>query len=249
MEEKAEKLGVNGFVGRSQPITEMKPRIDGSGWKVIVKCHQLVDKSVSLGLAWGFEKPHALRVSTLALRLFDQLQPLHGMGNTERIWLRTAALLHDIAKPRHPRCHHKVARDVILKATELPFRRGDRVMIALAARYHRGSLPNKAHAYYRDLDAESRRYVAKLAALLRLADGLDKGRTGVAEELRCQIDGDRVRLTAFSRGFPSIDKALRKSDLFTKVFGNRVLIDVETIHPCLGFNLDPADEMAYARSA
>lgn len=211
--------------------------------------NSIIDKAISLGTAYHFEMEHALRVSRLALRLFDELQDRHAMGNTERIWLRTAALLHDVGKKRNPRYHHKVARDIVLNAAELPLRREERVMIGLVARYHRGPLPHKGHSYFRDLEPDARRYVAKLAALLRLADGLDKGRAGLVEDLRCRRRDGSVRLRLFSRGPLAIDKAVRKADLFTKMFGRRLSVEVETIPPGLGFCLDSADEMAYVQSA
>lgn len=211
--------------------------------------NQLVDTTISLGAAWHFERQHALRVSRLALRLFDQLQPLHGMGNTERIWLRTAALLHDVGKRQDPRRHHKVARDIILKASALPLRRQERVMVGLIARYHRGPLPSLEHSHFRDLDPAARCYVVKLAALLRLADGLDKGRVGLVEDLRCGVEAHSVKLTVFSRGILPARKAQRKADLFDRTFDKRVVVDVEAIHHCLGFCLDSTTEMAYAQSA
>jgi len=179
--------------------------------------------------------------------LFDQLQLLHGMGNTERIWLRAAALLHDIGKKQNPRYHHKTARDIILKASELPFRRGERVMIGLVARYHRGPLPSKRHSYFGDLEPEARQYVTKLAALLRLADGLDKGRAGLVEGLCCEAGGRSVRLTLFGRGAPGAGKVLRKADLFEKTFSKRVAIDFERSREYLGFSLDSVAESPYTQ--
>ena len=63
---------------------------------------EIVNAIIGIGEAYGFETEHALQVTRLALRLFDELQPLHGMGNTERIWLRAAAMLHDVGKARGP---------------------------------------------------------------------------------------------------------------------------------------------------
>ncbi len=208
----------------------------------------MVDRTLSVGTFYQFERDHALRVSRLALRLFDQLQPMHGMGNTERIWLRTAALLHDVGKRVNRRYHHKVSRDIIVEASELPFRRPERILIGLAARYHRGALPNKQHAYFRDLESDARRYVAKLAALLRLADGLDKGRAGLVEDLWCEGEGQSVQLTLLGRGAPATPKILRKADLFEKVFRRRLAIASEIAGGRVGLSLDSTAEIPYSRT-
>ncbi len=55
-------------------------------------------------------------------------------------------------------------------------------MIGLVARYHRGQLPASGTLTSK-IWADDRHYVAKLAALLRLADGLDKARAGRVKDL------------------------------------------------------------------
>ncbi len=186
----------------------------------------MIDTIRGVGEAYGFEAGHAVQVMRLALRLFDDLQPLHGMGNTERIWLRAAAMLHDVGKSQDPKNHHKAAQEIIIGSPKLPFTDEQRVIIGLVARYHRGSQPQGDHKYYRDLDAETQLYVRKLASLLRLADGLDKGHRGLVEGLRCDIRRRRVRMTVMSREPLSTDSPKGKADLFEGVFRRRVVLQV-----------------------
>lgn len=207
---------------------------------------EITNNIVEFGKSYRFDKDHAYRVSRLSLRLFDRLQPLHEMGNTERIWLHAAALLHDIGKPQDHRDHHKAARDLILHSASLPFRAAERPIIALVARYHRGSLPEGDHAYFRDLDAESQLYVAKLASLLRLADGLDEGRAGLVDDVFCQIRPRCVLLRALSRDTVSLRKVLRKADLFGRTFGRDVVVGVEIVPAHLDLGLDSKAAPAYA---
>lgn len=214
----------------------------------MVNYSDTIDRTLLLGRSYRFEKDHALRVSRLALRLFDQLQPLHDMGNTEWIWLRTGALLADAGKRINPKDHRKVARDIIVDASDLPFRRPQRILIGLVARYHRGALPNRRHASFRDLEPEARRYVARLAALLRLADGLDKGRAGLVEEVRCTVERGTVWLTLFGQGAPTADKVRRKADLLEKVFARSVVINSKPTCERLGFSLASTDETPYSQT-
>jgi exopolyphosphatase/pppGpp-phosphohydrolase len=158
------------------------------------------------------------------LRLFDELQPLHGMGNTERIWLRAAAMLHDVGKAQDPKGHHKMAQEIIICCSQLPFRAEERVIIGLVARYHRGSLPQGDHRHFQDLDTDSRRYVKRLASLLRLADGLDKGHCDLVEALECEIRRRRVHVRVVSREPLNIGSALSKADLFERVFQKKAIL-------------------------
>lgn len=196
------------------------------------------------GESFGVDMDHARHVSGLALQLFDQLQPLHGLGNTERIWLRAAAILHDIAKTQDRRNHHKLARNIIIDASDLPFRREERVVIGLVARYHRGSLPRDDHKHFATLDRDSRLYVRRLAALLRLADGLDKGHFQLVRRICCDARRNAVHLRVTSRDVLPLGEIQAKAGLFEGVFRRRVSIHVcvdrSRFGPGLDFDASPA---------
>ncbi len=209
---------------------------------------RIIKGIIDLGVACRFEGHHALRVSTLALRLFDDLQRLHAMGSTEKIWLRAAALLHDIGKSQGSKRHHKVARDIILNSPELPFRWEERVVIALVARYHRGPGPHPRHDDFGALEPDAQRCVAKLAALLRLADGLDKGRSTLAGNVGCEICPRCVLLQVISPGLLAVDKVLRKANLFEEVFGRRVVVKIEMALSSPELHLDSISDFAYAEA-
>ena len=91
------------------------------------------------------ERQHPIQVRRLSCMLFDELQSLHHMGNTERIWLQIAALLHDIGKSICAKDHNKQSRDMIINAAELQLGQKERILVGLIARYHRGALPNRSH--------------------------------------------------------------------------------------------------------
>lgn len=205
----------------------------------------IVNAVIEIGEAYGFETNHALQVAGLALRLFDELQPLHGMGNTERIWLRAAALLHDVGKNQDPKDHHKVAQEIIIRSSKLPFRAEERVIIGLIARYHRGPLPQEDHKYFEDLDADARRYVRKLASLLRLADGLDKGHRDLVRGLHCDIRRRRVHIMLVSQDTLEIDSGLNKADLFESVFRKTVVLHTTAIKQSRASQLDLDVGLAY----
>jgi len=49
-----------------------------------------------LARRYHYPNVHSPHTAKLAVSLFDQTQPIHGMGEAEREWLEYAALLHDI---------------------------------------------------------------------------------------------------------------------------------------------------------
>jgi exopolyphosphatase/guanosine-5'-triphosphate,3'-diphosphate pyrophosphatase len=118
---------------------------------------------------------HATHVARLALALFDATQSLHELGPREREWLEYAALLHDIGGLISYERHHKHSQYLILHGDLRGFEPDEIVLMALVARYHRQSAPRKSHADFSALPAPRRRIVRLLAAMLRLAEGLDRG--------------------------------------------------------------------------
>jgi exopolyphosphatase/guanosine-5'-triphosphate,3'-diphosphate pyrophosphatase len=85
-------------------------------------------------------------------------------------------------------------------------------------------LPKAKHEYYSGLRVQDREVVRKLAALLRLADALDRDHEGSVRGLRCEIDDDEVRIVALcSREAEAMLRRLQeRADLFTEVFGREV---------------------------
>ena len=190
--------------------------------------NKLIDNIINLGRSKDFDERHALDVNRIALAIFDQLQVLHRMGNTERLWLETAALLHDVAKPKNRENHHKIARDMIAGFTDLPFGTKERKIIGLIVRYHRGALPDENHKYFRQFDIESSEYIMKLASILRIADGLVSGKSNISS-ISCYIRDSEITAYLKCTGNISFAKIMKKADLFEKVFGKSFILNMKII--------------------
>ena len=139
---------------------------------------------IELGRRCNYNEPHALHVAHLAVTLFDQLQRLHKLPPEAREWLEYAAFLHDIGWHIGHSGHHKHSQYLIENGDLEGFSRNEVEIIANVARYHRRSPPKKSHPAYMALTPEHRDVVCRLAPLLRIADGLDRGHYGNVTALR-----------------------------------------------------------------
>ena len=142
-----------------------------------------------------YEVPHATNVQQLALRLFDSLGAKLGATPDERDLLADAALLHDVGYHISYDRHHKHSYHIIVHAELLGVPPADQVVIANVARYHRGAPPRKQHRNFGALDRELRARVRRLAAILRVADGFDRGHTGAVRTLRVRWVKRALRIT------------------------------------------------------
>jgi exopolyphosphatase/guanosine-5'-triphosphate,3'-diphosphate pyrophosphatase len=170
---------------------------------------------------------HAVQVCSTAEALFDATRGLHGLGREHRRLLTAAALMHDVGLATQPAQHHKGSRDLILE-TKLPgFTEEEVKILACTARYHRKAHPQPGHRVYGDLGDEARQVVAKLAAILRIADGLDRSHLGATTDLRLDQHGHTLCVYVRQKNPSPMDiwGAMRKRQLFEETFR----VDVEIL--------------------
>jgi CHAD domain-containing protein len=169
---------------------------------------------------------HSRKVTDLALRIFDDLEPLHRMGARERFLLECAGLLHDIGWKFGQKGHSGRSADMILSHENLPLDVIDRGIIGLVAKAHRGKIRFESEGFFSLLSSDDRNNVLMLAALLRVADGLDYLHFGSAESVHCTINPQEIILEISAQRDISAEKehALQKSELFNRVFERKLVI-------------------------
>ncbi len=167
---------------------------------------------------------HGPQVARLALRLFDATRSIHGYGRSEREGLEFAALLHDVGLHVSHRRHHYHSQYLISYSEILRgFTPEEIQTIAALARFHKGALPKLGSPELGELSSSARERVLGLAAILRVADALDRSHHGIVRAIRVGRTGSRVvvRLDAEGRDAElELWAAERKSDLWEKFFGH-----------------------------
>jgi exopolyphosphatase/guanosine-5'-triphosphate,3'-diphosphate pyrophosphatase len=132
----------------------------------------------------GETEEHGAHVARLALRLFDQLMRDLTLSPEAREWLELAALMHDVGHHISHSNHQRHTYYLITNSELLGFHREEIEIIAQVARYHRKAPPKDADPEFFALPATSRRVVRALAAILRVADALDRSHYGVVRDVR-----------------------------------------------------------------
>jgi exopolyphosphatase/guanosine-5'-triphosphate,3'-diphosphate pyrophosphatase len=163
---------------------------------------------------------HAAHVSRLALQLFDDLAPLHRLEPECRQFLHVAALLHDIGLHLEHRRHHRHSYYLIMHGSLRGFTARETELVANVARYHRRAPPRAKHPEFARLSRADQRRVRALAAILRIADGLDRGHNQIVEGVHCQVQDGRATFYVLSWHDAEIELwgARRKADLFELAF-------------------------------
>ena len=119
---------------------------------------------------------HSRHVAYLADQLFTDLMPEFELGDPEREMLGYAARLHDIGLSLSEKGHHKHGAYLITNAKLAGFWPTETEAMSQIVRYHRGKPPSMTHEAYAQLKPWTQHVVEKLAAIIRVADALDRTR-------------------------------------------------------------------------
>ena len=182
--------------------------------------------AVALGRRYAFDEVHGAQVARLALSLFDQLARPLKLARQDRRFLLASALLHDVGAYVSYKRHHKHSL-YLISSSELPgFSPRDMLVVGNVARYHRKGEPEAQHEPFARLTADEQRRVTVLAAILRVADGLDREHAGRVTSVRVELKGGQLRLALRGQGDLLLERwaVQRKSDLLADVFGLKVKI-------------------------
>jgi exopolyphosphatase/guanosine-5'-triphosphate,3'-diphosphate pyrophosphatase len=173
----------------------------------------------NLARLYNYEVTHSAKVRELAVSMFDQLFPLHGFDATARELLGHAAILHDIGNAVNYYDHHKHGAYLLVNSPMQGFDHREVAILALLVRYHRKGDVSVDH-YAAVLNPGDDVLVAKLSAMLRLAEFLERRKNQVVQNIHVEI-GKTVRMVTQAAGDNTVEvwDANRASGLFRKAFG------------------------------
>jgi exopolyphosphatase / guanosine-5'-triphosphate,3'-diphosphate pyrophosphatase len=180
----------------------------------------------AVGRRFGYEEKHAIQVAALSEKIFDQLAPIYNLKRHWRTLLSAAALLHDVGYHISHESHHKHSFYLIKHSTFTGFSELEKLMIANIARYHRKSLPREKHPEFFELSLEDRAVVSRLAAILRLAEALDRGYENNIKNLKITRDKSDffLHLVGDENSKAELLAVEEKKDLFELAFECRLTI-------------------------
>jgi exopolyphosphatase/guanosine-5'-triphosphate,3'-diphosphate pyrophosphatase len=134
---------------------------------------QVWESALQLGRKYNVDANHAALTARLARQMFDQSRALHKLGPEERLLLEVGALLHDIGHFISSMDHDKHGYYILQANRLIGLNAGQQEIVANLVRFHRRTGPTLDDPAFKALPQRQRITVAKLSALLRLADGMD----------------------------------------------------------------------------
>ena len=182
---------------------------------------QLISLCWEIGKRYYYDPVHAAAVEKWSLLLFDKLARIHGLGERHRLLLKVAAILHDIGKHVNLRKHYFYSYRLIISSDFMGFSEAEKHVIANIAYYHSKGTPSDNDPTFAYLTPNQKVTVAKLSAIIRLADALDRSHLQKISEAEVAFRGDELVITVTSSEDMSLEAwtFADKADFFEDVFG------------------------------
>lgn len=160
---------------------------------------------MNLAVKYKSDVEQKKHISSLALSLFDQLKPLHGLDDYARDLLDFSSFMfevgHFIGYPKY----HKHSRYIIEHSRLRGFTNEEITLLGVIVRYHRKSGPRKRHKRYKKLSKKQRKMIHVVAGILRIAIGLDKTKNQWVERLDCELDDAEVIIKVYGEENPDLE--------------------------------------------
>lgn len=179
-----------------------------------------------LGVAnrYGWNEGHSRHVAALAVSIFDQTTNLHQLGDLDRELLYLSALVHDIGEYISVEGHDRHGAYLLENSRLAGFDKEMKNKFVSIVRYHRRGNPKSDFVPFADLSKENASTVIKLAAILRLADALDRSHTRLVEHVEVVIKDMMLLLLVSSSHQVELEEygLRRKRQLFEETFSKEV---------------------------
>ena len=164
---------------------------------------------------YAVDRAHARRVADHALQLYDAITARMDWPAAARGLLETAALLHNVGLHVSAERHHTVGRDIVVGAAALPPVQA--AIVAVLISLHRKRPRAQLEPMYWAVRPRDRRWVVQLAALLRVADGLDVSQTQTTELELTLTTAELIMHCSGPAAAVDQQRALDKADLWREV--------------------------------
>lgn len=192
--------------------------------------NDIVMAARNIGRRYAVSKNHTQQMSRLARTVCSAMKRVHGLTDREQLLLEVAVQIHDCGKYISLSNVAECSFNIIMSTEIIGLSHRERQMIALAVRYN--TLPFDDYAAMNriaDLGDSDYIRVAKLTAILRLVNALDRSHMQKIDTMKASIKENELILTINTKKDFTLERGLvqDKLDFFEEVYSIRPVIKVK----------------------
>lgn len=185
----------------------------------------IIASAYYLARRYRCSRSHAERVSEYALKIFDSVKKAYGMGKRERLQLQIAAILHECGNYINMHDGARNSYYIVANTEIIGLSHKERMEVANIVKYNVLYLPSRDK-----LDTElgdcDYMIIAKLAAIIRIANVMDKSHKQKLDDMSVTLKDEQVIISAKTYEDISLESGLflAKADFFETVYGIRPVL-------------------------
>ncbi len=166
-------------------------------------------------------------LESIALTIYDSMKKIHGLGKRERLLLQIATRLHDCGKYISLNNVSECSYSIILSTEIIGLSHTERVIVANVVKYNHLEFSSyREFSENENIDQSVYLVIAKLTAILRVANGLDRSHKQKFKNIRAQLKEQELLLYVDSATDITLEKGLfiSRADFFEEVYSVRPVI-------------------------
>ena len=170
-------------------------------------------------------------MTQMATLIFDTMKKIHGLGKRERLLLQVAAILHDCGKyislANGPVCSY----DIIMESEIIGLTHMEREIVAYTVLYNTYPLP-AYEEFENDISHESYLVIAKLSAILRVSNAMDRSHKQKFKNVKAQLRDKELIITIETDEDIALEKALfaSKTAYFERIFSIKPVVKEKRVY-------------------
>ncbi len=164
----------------------------------------------------------------IASTIFDNTKKIHGLSKRDRLLLQVATMLHDCGKYISMVNLGDCSYNIIMSTEIIGLSHKERMIVANVVRYNHEEFDHfgSGSPYIEGLSYEEYLKVAKLTAILRVSNGLDRTHKQKFKDVKVTLKDHEMIINIDTRADITLEKGLfnNRASFFEEVFGIKPII-------------------------
>ena len=175
--------------------------------------------------------PHIDALTQMSTLIFDTMKKIHGLGKRERLLLQVAAILHDCGKyvsiANGPQCSY----NIIMASEIIGLSHLEREIVAYTVLFNTKQLESYEELADQ-LDEKSYLTVAKLSAILRVSNAMDRSHKQKFKNVKVAIKEKELVITIETLDDIALEKTLfdSKTAYFENIFSMKPVVKEKRVY-------------------
>ena len=187
--------------------------------------NDIIESARNIAKRYHTNRNHAQMMERLALTIFDKMKSIHGLEKRERLLLQISVLLHDCGKYINMAQSSECSYNIIMATEIIGLSHAEREMVANIVRFNSSPILS-----YEELAAgsllgrEEYLTIAKLTAILRVANAMDRSHKQKIKDIRVTMKGNHtMQILVDTFEDLTLEQALfkEKAEFFEEVYSIR----------------------------